>query len=179
MSTEDDDSLRAEPARAITPHRPTAPSPTTAAIFPEHLRSAGCVMAGAHHIGESEERRHELVVRPHRKLDQRCQSASGNANSFSWPAVQTSCLPPESRMQTGRLQTLPTKLAGAVDHANGATTRSPFFTVRTSARDVLDSADETHGPLRFAVSALGAIELYGHRSLPQMQARVTVTNASV
>ena len=34
--------------------------------------------------------------------------------------------------QAGRLQSLLAEFAGAIDQANGATTKSPFFTVRTS-----------------------------------------------
>jgi len=63
------------------------------------------------------------------------------------------------------------------DQANGATTRSPFFTVRTSLP--MDSTTPMNSwPMRFPVSLAG-IELYGQRSLPQMHARVTRTRASV
>src|SRR6185295_18236823 len=48
------------------------------------------------------------------------------------------------------------------DQANGATTRSPFFTVRTSVP--MDSTTPTNSwPMRFPV-VLAGIELYGHTS---------------
>src|SRR6185369_12884987 len=63
------------------------------------------------------------------------------------------------------------------DQAKGATTRSSFFTVRTSAP--MDSTIPMNSwPIRFPVP-LGAIELYGQRSLPQTHARVTRTRASL
>src|SRR3954471_9473666 len=63
------------------------------------------------------------------------------------------------------------------DQANGATTKSPFLTVRTSLPT--DSTTPMNSwPMRFPVSLVG-IELYGHRSLPQIHARVTRTRASV
>src|SRR3954469_9783977 len=63
------------------------------------------------------------------------------------------------------------------DHANGATTRSPFFTVRTSL-PIASTTPMNSWPMRFPVSLAG-IELYGQRSLPQIHARVTRTRASV
>src|SRR5215212_1009827 len=63
------------------------------------------------------------------------------------------------------------------DQANGATTRSPFFTIRTSV-PMVSTTPMNSWPIRFPVSLVG-IELYGQRSLPQIHARVTRTSASV
>jgi hypothetical protein len=61
--------------------------------------------------------------------------------------------------------------------ANGMTTTSPRLTVRTSA-PISSTTPVASWPMLWPVS-LGAIELYGHRSLPQMQARTTRMIASV
>lgn len=63
------------------------------------------------------------------------------------------------------------------DQANGATTTSPFLTVRTP-EPTASTTPMNSWPMRLPTS-LGCIDWYGHRSLPQMQARVTVTRASV
>src|SRR4051794_12527474 len=57
------------------------------------------------------------------------------------------------------------------------TTTSPAFRVRTSA-PTASTTPTASCPIRRPVS-LGSIDLYGQRSLPQTQARVTVTTASV
>jgi hypothetical protein len=63
------------------------------------------------------------------------------------------------------------------DHTNGETTRSPFFTVRTSL-PTSSMTPMNSCPMRRPVS-VGSIDLYGHRSLPQMAERVTQTSAPV
>ena len=61
--------------------------------------------------------------------------------------------------------------------ANGDTTRSPRATVVTSG-PVSSTMPMNSCPIRAGWS-VGAMESYGHRSLPQMQAAVTRTSASV
>src|SRR5437588_7801502 len=63
------------------------------------------------------------------------------------------------------------------EYANGMTTRSPAFTFRTSAPTSSTTPMASWPILR--PLPLGSIVLYGHRSLPQMQARVTRRSASV
>src|SRR5215471_18743363 len=63
------------------------------------------------------------------------------------------------------------------DQANGMITKSPGFTVRTSA-PIEATTPTASCPITRPV-LLGSIDLYGQRSLPQMQARETVTTASV
>jgi hypothetical protein len=63
------------------------------------------------------------------------------------------------------------------ENANGITTTSPGLTVRTSA-PMSSTTPIASWPMRWPVS-LGAIDVYGHRSLPQMQARTTRMIASV
>src|SRR5262249_31964189 len=63
------------------------------------------------------------------------------------------------------------------DQRNGDTTRSPAFTVRTSGPT--SSTTPTNScPMR-RPAFVGSIDLYGHRSLPQIAARLTRTSASV
>jgi hypothetical protein len=63
------------------------------------------------------------------------------------------------------------------ENANGITTTSPAFRVRTSA-PTASTTPMASCPRTLPVS-LGSIDLYGQRSLPQMQACVTETRASV
>jgi hypothetical protein len=57
------------------------------------------------------------------------------------------------------------------------TTRSPTFRVRTSA-PIASTTPTASCPIRRPASSWPAV-LYGHRSLPQMAARLTTTTASV
>src|SRR3954452_6585877 len=63
------------------------------------------------------------------------------------------------------------------EKANGMTTTSPGLIVVTSA-PTSSTTPIASWPIDCPVSE-GSIEAYGHRSLPQMQARVTRTTASV
>src|SRR4051794_41092400 len=63
------------------------------------------------------------------------------------------------------------------ENANGITTTAPRFIVRTSL-PTSATTPIASWPMRRPV-ALGSMDLYGHRSLPQTQARLTATTASV
>src|SRR6188472_3355622 len=103
-------------------------------------------------------------------------SASGTRTASPWPP--SSSVPPH---QPPCRQDVCSPCAQnsqvPSDQANGATTRSPFFTVRTAA-PTSSTTPMNSWPIRLPTS-LAAIELYGQRSLPQIHARVTRTRASV
>jgi hypothetical protein len=63
------------------------------------------------------------------------------------------------------------------ENANGMTTTSPGLTVRTSA-PTSSTTPMASWPIGWPVSVASS-DAYGQRSLPQMQARVTRTTASV
>jgi hypothetical protein len=63
------------------------------------------------------------------------------------------------------------------EYAHGMTTRSPTFAVRTSA-PIASTTPTASCPSRRPLSACSRV-LYGHRSLPQIAARLTTTRASV
>jgi hypothetical protein len=83
----------------------------------------------------------------------------------------------EADVHAGGRQTLVAEPAGAAEKANGMTTRSPLLILVTC--DPTSSTTPTASwPIDCPVSER-SIEAYGHRSLPQTQARVTRTIASV
>ena len=72
---------------AITPQSPTAPSPTTATVLPgPTFAVSGGVVAGAHHVGEREQRRHQRVVRADGQDDERSVRLR-NPHRFALTAV--------------------------------------------------------------------------------------------
>ena len=127
---------------AITPQRPTAPSPTTATVLPgRDVGGERRVVAGAHHVA-------------------RASAATASARRPGRPAARRAFRPPAVRAppRPGRRRRRPrpssrragTRSAGPrwqktqvpSDHANGATTRSPALTRADVGADVLDDADE-------------------------------------
>src|SRR5439155_2063192 len=161
---------------AITPHKPTAPSPTTATVLPgptSALRAAWWPVAitsesvSSDGISASSLPTGRTTSVP---------SAWGTRTASPWPPSTPSapylppwrhevCSPPRQKTQVPS------------DHTNGVTTTSPAFRVCTSSPT--DSTTPMNScPMRRPVS-LGSIDLYGHRSLPQIAAQVTTTTASV
>jgi hypothetical protein len=64
---------------AITPQSPTAPSPTTATIFPgPTLAAFARVVAGAENVAEGQEARHERVIGSDRQLHQGLAPGDGD-----------------------------------------------------------------------------------------------------
>ena len=74
---------------------------------------------------------------------------------------------------------MPTRQCGQVlsEYMNGATTKSPGRTLRTSA-PTSSTIPTNSWPMRVG-SVTSLIPRYGHRSLPQTHAAVTRTRASV
>ena len=67
----------------MTPHSPTAPSPTTATFFLWlDFRGDSSVMAGAHNIRQREERCHERVVLANRQ-NEKCSVCLRDTHGFS------------------------------------------------------------------------------------------------
>src|SRR5215211_2447332 len=170
--------IRSAPRRraAITPHRPTAPSPTTATVLPgptSALRAAWWPVA----------------------ITSESVSSDGiSASSFStrrttsvpsaWGTRTASPCPPSTPSQPYRppwrhdvCSPSWQKAHVPSDQTNGVTTTSPALSVRTSG-PTASTTPTNSCPIRRPVS-LCSIDLYGQRSLPQIAARVTVTSASV
>ena len=162
---------------AITPQSPTAPSPTTATILPgPHLRGEGRVVAGAHDVGEREQRRHQRVVGPDRQHDERAVRLR-DAHGLALAAVDPAAAP-EPAVETRGLQALAGRTRRCRRTTRTARPRDRPSDAADVRADVLDDRRRTRGPCAVR-PRLGAIDWYGQRSLPQMQARVTLTRASV
>ena len=162
---------------AITPQSPTAPSPTTATVVPgADPRGERSVVARPHHVGERQQRRHQRVVLADRQHDERAVGER-DAHRLALAAVDAVAAP-EAAVEARGLQSLLAEVAGAV----GVGERRDDDVARLHGADVgadlLDDADELVAHRAGRPSSC-SIWLYGHRSLPQMQARVTRTSASV
>ena len=161
---------------AITPHRPTAPSPTTAAIlpgptsrasaawWPVAITSVSVSSDGISASSGADRERDERAVRLR------------YAHRLALPAVDAVRAVPAA-VEARRVQPLAAEDARAVGPEERRATRSPAFTVRTSS-PTASTTPTNSWPIRRPPS-LGSIALYGQRSLPQMAARVTRTSASV
>jgi hypothetical protein len=132
VTAEQDDPVGSEPTRrshaAESDRAVSDDGDDVACTYPR--RECGMV-AGTHHVRERQQRRHQRVVLPDGQRDQRAVG-EGDADSFALPAIELGTAPP-SAMETGGLQILPANSHVPSDQANGATTNSPFLTVRTSA----------------------------------------------
>ena len=139
-------------------------------------RGTGGVVAGAHHVGEREQRRHQRVVLADREDDER-PVRLGDAHGFSLAAVHARCRPTSRRAGTRsedprgrRRRCRPTRRTARRRGRPGLTVRTSHPTASTTPMD--------SWPIRRPCS-VGSMDLYGQRSLPQMQARVTTRSASV
>ena len=142
---------------AITPQRPTAPSPTTATrLARRRPRDDGGVVAGAHHVGEREQRRHQRVVLADRQDVERAVGER-DAQRLGLRAVGTSLLPKKPPWTHAVCRPSSQNTQVPSENANGMTTTSPRLTVRTSRADVLDDADRlvAHAP---APSSCGPVD---------------------
>ena len=89
------------------------------------------VVAGPHHVREGEQRRHQRVVLADRQRDERAVGQR-DAHRLALAAVEPSrAQKPPCRQEVCRPSRQKTQVPS--DQANGATTRSPALTVRTSA----------------------------------------------
>ena len=134
--------MRSAPSRfaAITPHRPTAPSPDhgdrVALLDPG---ADGGVVAGRHDVGEREQRGHRLVgVAVARDRDQR---AVGKRHPHRLALAAVAVHREEAAVAHALV--MPWRQCGQVPSlkANGAMTKSPWRCADLGA-DVLDHADE-------------------------------------
>ena len=153
---------------ARTPHRPTAPSPTTTAVPP--FADAGGhrrVPAGGHHVGEGEQRREQVAVRdavrPH-------QAAVGLADARVL-RLAARC---HGRVRRRRTGTRPGSAGRCC--RSGRTARSRSRRARSPApRRPTSSTTPMHScPIVFP-GVMSFSPRYGQRSEPQMQAAVTFT----
>ena len=171
--------IRSAPRRlaASTAHSPTAPSPITVTVVPGcHAGGDRAVVAGAEHVGQRQQRRHQRGVLADGQLDQRALGLR-HPHRLALAAVDSRRAPPAA-VPAGRLQALAAEVAGVVGPDERRDDQSPRLRPVTSRADVLDDADELVAhPSAFR--RWRGIEPYGHRSLPQMHACVTRTTASV
>ena len=170
--------IRSAPSRfeAITPHRPTAPSPTTATVlpgptcaasaawWPVPITSVSASSDGISALSASTGSATSVPSACGTRTASPCPPST-SAKPYLPPCRHSLCSPSRQKTQ------LPS------DHRNGETTRSPALMVATS--DPTASTTPMNScPIRRPASSCG-IDLYGHRSLPQIAARVTRTSASV
>jgi hypothetical protein len=176
VPAEQDDPLGAEPLRGDdAAESDSAVAYDSDGLAAADLRRARRVMAGAHHVREGEQRRHQFVVLGDRQHDERAVCLR-DANRFALASVDTVSAVPAA-VQARRVQPFAAEEQVPSDQRNGATTRSPGLSVCASA-PTASTMPMNSCPIRCPVS-VGCIWLYGHRSLPQIQARVTRTSASV
>src|SRR5918997_5280729 len=161
---------------AMTAHRPTAPSPTTAARLPgptlattaawwpvpmtsdsvssDGMSASSSPTGSGYRVPSANGMRSASAWAPFRPLSPKKPTCTHAVGSPSWQNVQ---VPSED--------------------ANGITTTSPFLTLLpfdpTSSTTPMAS-----WPIDYPASEC-SIDAYGHRSLPQIQARVTRMIASV
>src|SRR6266542_5902926 len=170
--------IRSAPSRfaAITPHKPTAPSPTTATVFPGPTSAARAAWCPVPITSESVSSDGISASSAPIGSTTSVPSACGTRTTSPWPP-STSSEPyrPPCRHSLCRPSRQNTQVPS--DHRNGETTRSPVLIVRTSV-PTASTTPMNSCPIRRPVS-VGSIALYGHRSLPQIAARVTRTSASV
>ena len=138
--------IRSAPSRraASTPHRPTAPSPTTATVPPGPTPGAQRgVVAGAADVGERSERRGQAAVGEVDLVGQLHQRAVGERHAHRLALAAVVAAGPRSR-RCAQEVCRPSRQNSQIpsDQANGATTRSPGFSVRDLGADGLDDAEE-------------------------------------
>ena len=135
--------IRSAPSRraAITPHRPTAPSPTTATVLPgADLGGEGRVVARRHHVREREQRRHQRVVGADRQHDERPVRLR-DAHRLALSAVDAVAAVPAA-VEAGALQPLPAEHAGAVGPDERRDDEVAGLDCAHLGADGLDDADE-------------------------------------
>ena len=113
VATEQDDPVRAEALgcdHAAQPDGAVADDGGDAAR--RDARAKGCVVAGAHHVGERQQRRHQRIVGADGELDERAVG-EGHADGLALTAVDVAPAP-EPAVLAGRRQPVEAAVAGAV-----------------------------------------------------------------
>src|SRR3954471_16445947 len=161
---------------ARTPQRPTAPSPTTATRLPGPTLA---VTAAWWPVPITSDSVRSEGIRASSALTGRTNSvpsAWGMRSASAWAPSMSPPLPKKLTWMQEVGSPSWQKAQVPSDEANGITTRSPPFAVRTSG-PTASTMPIASWPMRCPPGA--GPRLYGQRSLPQMQARVTRTTASV
>ena len=116
---------------AITPHRPTAPSPTTAVVWPGATPAARAAWWPVPIT--SDKVRSDGISASSLPTGRRTRvpSACGTRTASPWPPSRSPPHQPPCRHDVCRPSWQNTQVPS--DHAKGATTRSPAFRVRTSS----------------------------------------------
>ena len=161
---------------AITPHRPTAPSPTTATDVPGATLAATAAWWPVPITSDSVSSEGMSASSSPTGSTTSVPSACGTRTASPWPP-STSSKPHRPPCRHALCSPSRQKTQVPSDHRNGETTRSPGLIVRTSV-PTSSTTPMNSWPIRRPVS-VGSIGLYGQRSLPQIAARVTRTSASV
>src|SRR5436190_17057148 len=161
---------------AITPQRPTAPSPTTATDLPGPTFAACAAWCPVAITSESVSSDGISASSSPTGRTTSVPSACGTRTASPWPPSTPSVpyLPP-CRHETCSPCRQNTHVPS--DQTNGVTTRSPALTVWTWA-PTSSATPMNSWPIRRPPSA-GSMFRYGQRSLPQIAAWVTRTSASV
>ena len=126
---------------AITPQSPTAPSPTTAdGLARADPRGEGRVVAGSHHVGQREQRRHQRVVLADRQHDERAVGLR-DAHGLALAAVDVVGAVPAAVEARG-VQSLAAEDAGAVGPEERRDDEVAGLDRADVGADGLDDADE-------------------------------------
>ena len=138
---EQDDPLGAEPLRGDHAAQPDgAVADDGDGLAGTDLRGECGVVAGAHHVGEREQRRHQRVVRADRQHDQRAVCLR-DAHGFALAAVDVVQAVPAA-VQTLALQPLAAEDAAAVRPEEGRDDEVAGLDGRDVGADGFDDADE-------------------------------------
>jgi hypothetical protein len=161
---------------AITPQRPTAPSPTTAAVLPGPTLAHTAAWWPVP-ITSASVRRDGISASSSPAGSTASVPSAWGTRTASACAPATGPLPKNPPLMQAVCSLSWQKMQVPSEKANGMTTKSPCFMVRTSA-PISSTVAIASWPITRPVSLCGSV-LYGQRSLPQMQARVTRMMASV
>ena len=126
---------------AITPHSPTAPSPTTATrVAGLDAGHDGGVVAGAEHVGERQQRRHQRVVLADRQREERAVGVAGRARPRPARALVAVAVE-EAAVHARGVQALVAEGAGAVGERERHHDQVAALDGAHVGADVLDDAD--------------------------------------
>ena len=125
---------------AMTPHSPTAPSPTTATRWPgATFGDDSGVVAGAHDVGEREQRGQQRVVLAGRERVERAVGV-GDAHGLGLGCARAVAVE-EAAVHAGGMQALAAEGAGAVRERERHHDEVAWLDVSDLGADVLDDAD--------------------------------------
>src|SRR3954467_1364563 len=161
---------------AMTPHSPTAPSPTTATESPGLPPATTAAWWPVPSTSDSVSSDGISASSSPTGSAKSVPSAYGTRSASAW-APFIPLLPKKPTWTQAVCRPSWQNAHVPSENANGMTTTSPRLMVRPSA-PTSSTTPIASCPMDWPVSD-GSIAPYGHRSLPQMQALVTRTTASV